>query len=49
MEYLLLLCVAVSSYDRKGVSTAAAVRFDALLMIGNLRGPPRPCLLWEMA
>jgi hypothetical protein len=26
MEYLLLLCMAVSSYVRKGVSAAAAVR-----------------------
>jgi len=31
--YLLLLCVAVSSYVRKGVSTAAAVCFDTCFMM----------------
>jgi len=30
---LLLLCVAVSSYVRKGVNAAAAVRFDSVVLI----------------
>ncbi|KAF8495879.1 hypothetical protein F5888DRAFT_1707028 [Russula emetica] len=32
-EYLLLLCMAVSSYVCKGVNAAAAVTFDTLLLI----------------
>jgi hypothetical protein len=40
--YLLLLCMAVSSYVCKGVNAAAAVTFDTLLLIG-----PQTCLLWK--
>jgi hypothetical protein len=42
--YLLLLCVAVSSYVRKGASATAAVRLILLLRLEEYRPS---CLLWK--
>lgn len=41
MEYLMLLCMAVSSYVRKGVSAAAAVR---LILYFDIDWEDRPSL-----